>query len=136
MPSVWRPSNDLDAFSFGEQRRRRRLSLTPMIDVVFLLLVFFILVARFGVEQGLEIGMAGRGIYEGPPRLVEVFPDGIRLNGVELSPEAIGRELARLTDSPDDLVVLRGRDGADTQAVVRAVGLLAEAGFARVALVE
>ncbi|MEO0362761.1 MAG: biopolymer transporter ExbD, partial [Pseudomonadota bacterium] len=29
---------------------RRRPSLTPMIDVVFLLLVFFMLAARFGVE--------------------------------------------------------------------------------------
>ena len=95
------------------------------------------LAARFGTDQALELGMAGGGSgYEGPPRLVDVLPDGLRLNGVEIGEEALVRELGRLTEAPDDLVVLRGRDGADTQALVRAVELLAGAGFAHVALVE
>ena len=122
--------------SFGEPPRRRGPSLTPMIDVVFLLLVFFMLAARFGTEQALELGMAGGGGYDGPPRLVEVLPDGLRLNGVGVGEEALVRELARLTESPDDLVVLRGQDGVDTQALVSVVELLAGAGHTRVALVE
>lgn len=124
-------------FSFGEPPRRRGPSLTPMIDVVFLLLVFFMLAARFGAEQALELGIAGGGSgYEGPPRLVDVLPNGLRLNGAEIGEEALVRALGRLTEAPDDLVVLRGQDGADTQAVVRAVELLAGAGFAQVALLE
>ena len=35
-------------FHFAPARRSRKPSLTPMIDVVFLLLVFFMLAARFG----------------------------------------------------------------------------------------
>ena len=37
--------------------RRRRPSLTPMIDVVFLLLIFFMLVARFGVDKVIDINL-------------------------------------------------------------------------------
>ena len=66
--------------------RRRRIGLTPMIDVVFLLLVFFMLASRFGVEGAVPISAAGSGGggYEGAPRLVEARPDGFRLNGVAL----------------------------------------------------
>ena len=127
----------MSPLSFGAPLRRRRPSLTPMIDVVFLLLVFFMLAARFGSEQAIELDTAaGAGEYKGPPRLVEVLPDGLRLNGVAHGEDALLRELERLTRSRDDLVVLRARDGAETQAVVSAVGLLAGAGFQRVALVE
>lgn len=123
--------------SFDEPRRRRGWSLTPMIDVVFLLLVFFMLAARFGTEQALNLGMAGgSGKYEGPPRLVDVRPDGLSLNGQPVAEEDLSARLAELAESPDDLVVLRGRDEADTQAVVHALDLLAKAGFNHVALVE
>ena len=40
---------------FGPPRPRRKPSLTPMIDVVFLLLVFFMLAARFGQDVGLAL---------------------------------------------------------------------------------
>jgi biopolymer transport protein ExbD len=123
--------------SFGAPPRRRRPSLTPMIDVVFLLLVFFMLAARFGPEQAITLaGAGGGGGYEGPPRLVEVLPAGLRLNGVAHADDALLRELGRLTRSPSDLVVLRARDGVETQALVRAAELLAGAGFERLALVE
>jgi biopolymer transport protein ExbD len=108
-----------------------------MIDVVFLLLIFFMLAARFGTEQAVELGVAGgEGGYQGPPRLVDVLPDGLRLNGVAVGEDALLRELESLTEAPEDLVVLRGQGGADTQALVRALDLLAGAGFRRVALVE
>lgn len=42
-------------------RPRRRPSLTPMIDVVFLLLVFFMLASRFGMDQVVEMPIASGG---------------------------------------------------------------------------
>jgi biopolymer transport protein ExbD len=127
----------MEPMRFGEAPRRRGPSLTPMIDVVFLLLVFFMLAARFGMEEAVPLGVAGSGgAYEGPPRLIEVRPDGLLLNGVVVAETALAEALAALTQGPDDLVVLRGRDGADTQSIVRALDLLAAAGHRRVALVE
>ena len=48
-------------FSFAVSRPRRRPSLTPMIDVVFLLLIFFMLAARFGMEGALPSVVGGDG---------------------------------------------------------------------------
>ena len=44
--------------AFGRARPRRRLGLTPLIDVVFLLLVFFMLASRFDNEAALALDLA------------------------------------------------------------------------------
>lgn len=113
-------------------RRRRRPSLTPMIDVVFLLLVFFMLVARFGGEGAVALA-AGGGGTGGPPRLVEVRPTGLALNGIAMPPAELLAALGRIGG---DLTVLRGRDGATLQDLVAAMDLLRGAGHDRLALVE
>ncbi|OLS51216.1 ExbD/TolR family protein [Rhodovulum sulfidophilum] len=126
-------------FSFDTPRRPRRPSLTPMIDVVFLLLVFFMIAARFGPEAGIEIVAAqagGAGTWQGPPRLVEVRPSGLFLNGQAMAPEEIAAELARITPAAGDPVLLRARDGADLQALVDAMEALGQAGVTGLMLVE
>lgn len=122
---------------FGPDRPRRRPNLTPMIDVVFLLLVFFMLVSRFGVDRVLPLSMAGGGgDWSGPPRLVEVAPDGLRLNGAPVAADALVAALAPLMGGPDDAVVLRAGDGAPLQALVAVMETLGQAGFSRLVLVE
>lgn len=120
------------------RRPRRRPGLTPMIDVVFLLLVFFLLAARFGAEGALSAAAPGAGSdWRGPPRLVEVAPEGrLFLNGVSLEPAALVEALARLAPEPGDPVVLRGRAGATVQDLASAMEALAAAGFAPLVLAE
>lgn len=111
---------------------RRRIGLAPMIDVVFLLLIFFMLAARFGQEGAVALTLAepGEGAeYAGPPRLVDVGPDSLRLNGVALGEDDLADALMRLVARPDDLIVLRPSDGADVQRIVDVLGLLGAAGL-------
>ncbi|WP_103334206.1 ExbD/TolR family protein [Pseudotabrizicola formosa] len=123
--------------SFGTERARRRPNLTPMIDVVFLLLVFFMLASRFGTDRALPLSVAGGGgAYSGPPRLIDLAGDSLRLNGVEIAPEALAGALQSLTDSPADAIILRAGDGADLQALVAVMDRLTGAGFTRLVLVE
>jgi len=123
-----------------QPRRRRRPSLTPMIDVVFLLLVFFMLAARFGVEGALELTLAPGSdegeVWQGPPRLVEVRPDGVALNGVAMADVALAGALAPLTAQPSDPVLVRAAEGAMLQRIVSVVEALSRAGFGRLVLVE
>ncbi|MEL6794232.1 MAG: biopolymer transporter ExbD [Pseudomonadota bacterium] len=121
-----------------EITKRRRPSLTPMIDVVFLLLVFFMLAARFGVDQVLPLPLAGDagGDYRGAPRLVDVRPSGVALNGVPMADGALAGALAPLVAAPTDTVVLRGRDGADVQRIVDIAEALSAAGFPTLVLAE
>ena len=125
------------SLSFATPRPRRRPSLTPMIDVVFLLLVFFLLVARFGGDTALPIATAGAGgDWQGPPRLIDIRPEGLSLNGLPVTPQALPGALAPLVAAPDDPVILRPRDGASLQALVDAMALLEAAGHTRLIVVD
>jgi biopolymer transport protein ExbD len=116
---------------------RRGVSLTPMIDVVFLLLVFFMLASRFGAEHVLPLASAsGEAQWEGPPRLIEVYPDALRLNGGVVSQDALIDSLAPLMPGPDSPVVLRARGGADIGRIAAVMGALNAAGYPRLVLVE
>lgn len=119
-------------------RRRRGLNLTPMIDVVFLLLVFFMLVSRFGQLDGVPLALAGGAApgWSGAPRLVDVRPDGLSLNGTALDEAALIADLRRLMPAPDAPVVLRPQDGADVQRLVAVIDLLRAAGITHVLMAE
>ena len=100
--------------------RRRRLSLTPMIDVVFLLLIFFMLVARFGIDKVIDINLPSalghNSQYEGAPRLVEIKSGQIvSLNGTEIPLDQLSSKLSKLMPNPNALIILRSSAEASTQ---------------------
>lgn len=114
---------------------RRKPSLTPMIDVVFLLLVFFMLASRFGVAAVLPLPLAAQGgDYAGPPRLITVTPTSAMLNGLPVTD--LAQAVAPLMSSPTDTLILRGRDGATLQRIVDVTEKLRTAGFTSLVLVE
>ena len=126
-------------FDLGPQPRRRRPSLTPMIDVVFLLLVFFMLAARFGMDTTLSLATAPTGVstYNGAPRLIEVAPNGaLFLNGMALPADTLVTRLEQLLPTPADIVVLRPRMGAQSQDLVDVLLLLRAAQITNVKIVE
>ena len=126
-------------FTFDTPPPRRKPSLTPMVDVVFLLLVFFMLASRFGVDTSLTLNVAGQGgdqAYSGPPRLIDILPDAVRLNGVPVAGPDLAEEVRELTQTPSDTVVLRAREGADLQRVVDVMQRLSAAGLTALVLVE
>ncbi|MEM7058144.1 MAG: biopolymer transporter ExbD [Pseudomonadota bacterium] len=127
-----------NSISLGEARPRRKPSLTPMIDVVFLLLVFFMLAARFGLDTAIPLSPAvqGGGTYTGAPRLITISPDGLRLNGVATDPDLLAEQVLELMPDEDAIVVLRAVDGADLQAVINVMDSLSENGIERLVLAE
>lgn len=125
--------------TLGPRRHPRRMSLTPMIDVVFLLLIFFMLSSRFGLDAVLPVTGAAEGAgsdWQGPPRLIEIAPDRIALNGLDIDESALAESLAPLMPVPDAPLVLRPRDGADLQRLVGLMDLLRSQGFANLILVD
>ncbi|MFA8384501.1 MAG: ExbD/TolR family protein [Pelagibaca sp.] len=118
------------------QTRRRRIGLTPMIDVVFLLLVFFMLAARFGVTDAIPVTLSGGAAqsYDGPPRLVTVLPDGLRVNGIDTTDPVAA--LTPLMGTPTDIILLRPRDGASVQHLLDAMGVLRAAGWSNLVVLE
>lgn len=123
---------------FTDTRRfRRKPSLTPMIDVVFLLLVFFMLASRFGIDQVLPIPLASSGgDLTGNPKLVDILPEELRLNGITRTTEGIIPALMEVMEKPTETIVLRSTDGATVQRVVAISEHLRAAGFTSIVLVE
>ncbi|MEQ5801814.1 biopolymer transporter ExbD [Halomonas sp. H10-9-1] len=82
-------------------RRRREpveVNLTPLIDVVFLLLIFFMVSTTFETRQALELtlpeSVSGVATEPSPVTLV-VSAEGVyRLAGRELAPGSLGAALA------------------------------------------
>ena len=123
----------------AETRKRRTPSLTPMIDVVFLLLVFFMLASRFGMDMQIPLSIAGGSsgsAYEGQPRLVDITAEGLLLNGNTIERSALPARLSALTSKPSDTIILRPKSGAKLQAMVQILGDLGDAGFTQVVVVE
>lgn len=123
----------------GPRRHPRRMSLTPMIDVVFLLLIFFMLASRFGMDAVLPIAGGAEGAasdWQGPPRLVDVAPDALRLNGAEVAPEALAPALSALLPDPGAGVILRPQDGAALQRLVDVMDRLTAEGIGNLILIE
>jgi len=124
-------------FTFAQPRARRKPALTPLIDVVFLLLVFFMLAAQFGRETALDMAQPGGAeAYDGPPRLVTLLPSGVLLNGAPLEEAGLAQALESLTETRGDAIVLRAAEGADVQRLTDLAQRLTAAGFTRLVLVE
>ena len=91
-----------------------------MIDVVFLLLIFFMLVARFGVDKVIDINLPSAlgqsSQYEGAPRLVEIKSGNtVSLNGTQISLDQLSSKLSQLMPSPNALIIIRSSEEANTQ---------------------
>lgn len=125
-------------FRFADPRPRRRPSLTPMIDVVFLLLVFFMLAARFGQDMALPLRLGGGGAddWQGAPRLVRVEPEELRLNGQAIAPEDLPAALTALMPDPEAPVLLRAAPQTDLARLVAVIDALRAAAIGQLILVE
>ena len=122
--------------NLAHQTRRRRIGLTPMIDVVFLLLVFFMLAARFGVTDAIPVTLSGGAAqpYDGPPRLITVLPDALRVNGIDTADPVAS--LTPLMGTQTDIILLRARDGASVQHLLDVMGTLRAAGWTNLVVLE
>lgn len=119
--------------------RRLSISLTPLIDVVFILLVFFMLASSFSQWRSLSLSAArpaaGAAAASEGAMLVEVTEEGVRLAGEALSPEAFGARIAaRLEARPEQRFLLRAAPGVALQPVVDALDQMDALGARNVTL--
>jgi len=133
LPPRW-PANS------PRQRRRALISLTPLIDVVLILLVFFMLASSFLDWRVIDLAARDRGAavtsMEGV-LLVDIRPHGLRLSGETVSLEALGFHVAkRVSQRPDQRVLVRPEPGVSLQQAVQVLDRLAVAGVTRMSLIH
>lgn len=110
---------------------RRRLGLTPLIDVIFLLLLFFMLSSTFSrfSQVPVEGGAAGGGAGNRPDVLISVRGDDVRLNGEGVEPGAIAARLTDLRDKGAENLVILVEPGATSQDFVSVLEATSALGF-------
>jgi len=113
--------------------KRRRIPLTPLIDVIFILVMFFLLSSSFGIWRPLDISLGGEDVGEStestavstPPVLIvlKVLPatgaQELIVNGLTIELDGLAGELNRLADAGAQTAVLVPDDATDFQQVVR-----------------
>lgn len=114
------------------------VNLTPLIDVVFLLLIFFMVSTTFTRETELQIDLPeaeGTEAEQETERIeVEISADGVysvngeRLEGVER--QALNQRIERVADGNTDLPFIITADAdARHELVVRAMDIAGSLGF-------
>jgi biopolymer transport protein ExbD len=117
------------------------IDLAPMIDVVFLLLIFFIVTwnfARFETELDVSVPVAEEGAD--PQRtvgeiIVNIRKDGtIVVNAVELSEDDLFQRLKAISEVyKDQAVILRGDGEASYTDIINALDVIQQANIWNVA---
>ncbi len=86
--------------------------MTSLVDVIFLLLLFFMLTSTFTRFAEVELTSGGSGIAEAPmnpPLFLQLAPDRLTLNGAPVSMADLRQALATPDDEPRPLLIaLRG----------------------------
>ena len=116
-------------------RKPASIGLTPLIDVVFILLVFFMLATRFIdlARQPLSVAVTGEPRPANEQVLfIRVLDESlIELNGERLTLEQLGNRLVRQAPQP---VYVDSNGEASLQAVLRVTDLLQASGQTEVHL--
>ena len=133
--------------NFRDTRGRRRvdptIELTPLIDVVFLLLIFFLITTTFvrSDNQQLPLNLpsasAGESLAQGERIIVYVNAEGgMQIDEELVRPTEVERSLEKLfADKPDTHLLIKGDKATSYGHVTDIIDQARKVGFKRVNLV-
>ena len=117
------------------------INVTPLVDVMLVLLVIFMVTARIIATKGVDVSRpkstAGAPIEGPPPIVLSVDSAGaLYVNGqVAATPAAATETVMQLAGGkPDAKVIIDGDEAVAYAAVMTAIEVASEAGITRIAL--
>ena len=101
------------------------INITPMLDIVFIMLIFFIVTTSFVKEKGLEVSRPSNSppkeiVKKKGPIVVKIDANGnVSMKGRMLERRAVEANLEReKAEKPDSPLIIAAHPDADTEALV------------------
>jgi len=124
----------------GGQPEEDEIDLTPMLDVVFIMLIFFIVTATFVKEIGLDVNSPDKNqnVQDADKQSIVVQitnRDRIRIRGRDVDFRAVRANIERLhAENPDAPVVVQPHTESTTEILVHVMDSARQAGVYNVSI--
>ena len=124
----------------GRRQEESKINLTPMLDVVFIMLIFFIVTATFVKEIGLDVNQPENEPVPVDPEkksiVVQVTSqDRIVIAGRHVDVRHVRANIERMhAENPEAPVIIRPHPDSTTDTMVRILDSARQAGVANVSL--
>ncbi len=125
--------------AFGGEEEDNEINLTPMLDVVFIMLIFFIVTASFIKEAGIEVNRPTAFTSEKQPEaniLIAISPaDEIWIDKKLIDIRAIRPVIERLhSENPKGSIVIQADAESTNEALTAVMEAAKQAGVTNVAI--
>ena len=123
----------------SRRKSRAEINMGPLLDMVFILLIFFVITANFTRQTGVDVKKpkSQSSLYQGQQTvLVGVTREGtIHVHGRQVSIDALSQILSReLARRPDMQVVIVGDKGSPLGRTVEIMDHCTQSGIVKVSL--
>lgn len=126
----------------GRSRRKKEeseINLTPMLDVTFIMLIFFIVTASFVKESGVDVNRPGAATAERKERgniLVAITESGqIWIDRRQVDIRAVRANIERMhAENPQGTVIIQADENSKNGLVVKVMDAARQAGVGEVSL--
>ena len=125
----------------GRRQEQGKINLTPMLDVVFIMLIFFIVTATFVKEVGLDVNQPENDPVTLDPDKTSIVVhvtshDRIVIAGRDVDVRHVRANIERLhAENPEAPVIIRPHADSTTDTMVRILDSARQAGVGSVSLV-
>ncbi len=123
----------------GRARVSSRIDMAPLVDVVFLLLIFFLLTSSFVTPRAIGLDLPGsstaRAVAESPITVSLLADGSVRVGGIAVSAGGLSSAIAaRITESSSKEVAVQADEHVDVAQLLSVLDAVREGGGESVAL--
>lgn len=128
--------------SMGQEDEGDEINLTPMLDVVFIMLIFFIVTASFIKEAGIDVNRPDAPVTESKPEDANILvvinaQDEIWIDRRLIDPRAVRANIERLhAENPQGSVVIQANTKSTNKMLVWVMDSSRSAGVYNISIAD
>ena len=126
----------------AQEEEENEINLTPMLDVVFIMLIFFIVTASFIKEAGLDVNRPDSPVQTTTPENANILVvidsnDDIWIDRRLIDPRAVRANIERLhAENPDGSVVIQASKSSRNKMLVTVMDAARQAGVYNISMAD